>query len=166
MFKNKKSFETKKVDTLIGKETSMKGQLEAKGIIRIEGAFEGEILTASDVIIGEKAVVKADVHCYNATLAGRMEGNVNVENKLDIRANGILMGDIKAVILSIEDGAYFSGNCKMEIKDKKNDLVQLKTAEITANTEQKGDQSKDNKKENKQDEKNKNTGKYDAKNRR
>ncbi|MDO9535714.1 MAG: polymer-forming cytoskeletal protein [Bacillota bacterium] len=165
MFKNKKNFETKKVDTLIGKETSMKGQLEAKGIIRIEGAFEGEIFTASDVIIGENADVKGDVNCYNATLAGRVEGNVNVQNKLDIRANGILIGDIKAVVLSIEDGAYFSGNSKMEKKDKKNERVQLKTSEITVNTENKGVQEKENKKDYKGEE-NKNTAKNDVKQKR
>jgi cytoskeletal protein CcmA (bactofilin family) len=144
VFKNKKSFETKKIDTLIGKEASMKGKLEAKGIIRIEGAFEGEIHTASDLIVGEKALVVANIRCRNATLGGRVEGNVNAENKLDIRTNGILIGDIKALILTIEDGAYFEGNCKMEIKDKKNDRIALKRSGDGAVMENKGDQGQDN----------------------
>ncbi len=118
MFKNKKSFEAKKIDTLIGKETSMTGRLEARGIIRIDGNYEGEIYTQSDIIVGENAVIKARVKCHNITLAGRLEGNTNVENKLDIRASGVLIGNVSAAVLSVEEGAFFTGNCQMELKEK------------------------------------------------
>lgn len=117
MFK-KKIIEAKKIDTLIGKETVMNGKLEAKGIIRIDGNYEGEINTESDVIIGENAVVKAKVKCSSLTLAGRLEGSIKAENKLDIRSTGVLNGDASAAVLAVEEGAFFNGNCRMEIKEK------------------------------------------------
>lgn len=117
MFKKKK-VETKKIDTLIGKETVMNGKLEAKGIIRIDGKYEGEIETQSDIVIGEDAVVKGKLKCSNMTLAGRLEGSVKAEAKLDIRSTGVLIGDAKAALLAVEEGAIFDGNCRMEIKEK------------------------------------------------
>jgi cytoskeletal protein CcmA (bactofilin family) len=119
VLKNKINIETKKIDTVIGKETSMKGTLEAKGIIRIEGAYEGEIITQSDIIVGENAVVKANVKCSNITLAGRLEGKITAGNKFDIRSSGVMLGDVSAAVLSVEEGAFFSGNCQMEIKEER-----------------------------------------------
>ncbi len=108
------NIETKKIDTLIGKETSMKGTLEAKGIIRIEGNYEGEIITQSDIIVGESAVIKANVKCSNITLAGRLEGKITAGNKFDIRSSGVMLGDVSAAVLSVEEGAFFRGNSQME----------------------------------------------------
>ncbi|RJX26761.1 MAG: polymer-forming cytoskeletal protein [Dethiobacter sp.] len=118
MFK-KKTPEAKKVDTLIGKETSITGKLEARGILRIDGRYEGDIYAESDIIIGETALIKADVKGINITLAGRVEGNIKAENKLEIRSGGALIGDVTAAVLSIEEGSLFAGSCKMELKDQK-----------------------------------------------
>jgi cytoskeletal protein CcmA (bactofilin family) len=139
VLKKKTNIEAKKIDTLIGKETSMKGALEAKGIIRIEGTYEGEIITQSDIIVGENAVVKANVKCSNIivgenavvkanvkcsniTLAGRLEGKITAGNKFDIRSSGVMLGDVSAAVLSVEEGAFFSGNCQMERKEEKTKL--------------------------------------------
>ena len=119
VLKKKINIEAKKIDTLIGKETSMKGTLEAKGIIRIEGTYEGEIITQSDIIVGESAVIKANVKCSNITLAGRLEGKITAGNKFDIRSSGVMLGDVSAAVLSVEEGAFFSGNCQMEIKEER-----------------------------------------------
>ncbi len=107
-----------KIETLIGKETVMKGNLESKGSIRIDGSFNGDI-TAQNVIIGEEALVQALINCSNAILAGRVEGNINVEGKLDIRATGVLIGDAKLGSLAVEDGAVLVGNCKMSVREDK-----------------------------------------------
>lgn len=116
--KNKKENITGKViDTLIGPETSMSGELYAKGIVRIEGFYKGEIVTESDLIIGEKADVKGDIKCVNATVAGKIEGNMEVEKKLEIFKSGNLSGDINVGSLMIEDGAFFSGKCFMNERE-------------------------------------------------
>lgn len=113
MFKSREKTNNKKIDTLIGKETKILGKLEAKGIIRVDGFFEGDIITESDVIVGENAVVKGQVKGNNVTLAGRVEGNIESVRKLEIRSSGALIGDMVAGTISIEEGGFFTGNCKM-----------------------------------------------------
>lgn len=102
------------VDTFVGKGTFMQGNLEAEGIVHIEGYFEGEIVTKSEIIIGTEAKVKADIKAANVTLAGDLMGNVKTSEKLFIRSSGALVGDINVGSLSVEEGAFFKGNCTME----------------------------------------------------
>jgi cytoskeletal protein CcmA (bactofilin family) len=106
-----------KIDSLIGKETIMSGNLESKGSIRIDGSFHGDI-SAQNLIIGEEALVQARIKCSDAVLAGRVEGNINAEGKLDIRATGVLIGDATVGSLTVEDGAVMTGHCKMSIREE------------------------------------------------
>ncbi len=126
MFKTSKNTDPRKVDTFIGKETSMSGHLNSKGTVRVDGLFEGEIAADSDVIIGGEATVKAQVKGNNVTLAGRLEGDVEAANKLEILSSGALLGNIKTGVLSIEEGGYFSGYCNMVGHDKNKNLKKLK----------------------------------------
>jgi len=117
--KDKRVFSGKVVDTLIGAETIMTGEIQSKGIVRIEGYFKGMISTKSDVVIGEKAVVAGDITCMNASIAGKLEGNIEAEKMVDIYASGVLLGDIIVGRLMIENGAYFLGKCTMREMDEK-----------------------------------------------
>lgn len=101
------------VETLIGKGTKMSGFLQAEGTVRIEGEFEGDINTESDVVIGGEAKVQSVVKGENVTLAGRLEGSVEAAQLLEIRSSGTMLGDINVGNLVVEDGAHFSGNCQM-----------------------------------------------------
>lgn len=101
------------VETLIGEGTRMTGTLQAAGTIRIEGEFEGDVQSGSDVIIGKEAKVRALVRGGNVVLAGRLEGQVEAMQLLEIHSSGFMMGDIKVGNLMVEDGAYFSGKCEM-----------------------------------------------------
>ncbi|GEM_PF-359722 len=118
MFGSKKSAETRKVDTLIGRGTVISGNLKAKGIVRIDGTYEGDVFTEGDVVVGEDARVKAHINCENVVIAGNVEGNIEAKNKVDIRSSGAIWGDIKAAALVVEDGALFTGKSVMERKEK------------------------------------------------
>ncbi len=117
--KEKNKFNGKIINTLIGPETSMKGKLYAKGIIRIEGFFKGEIETENDLIIGEHAYIKGNINCLNATIAGRVEGNIEAKKKIEVLKSGILFGDINTGSLMMEDGSFFSGKCLMNDREEK-----------------------------------------------
>jgi cytoskeletal protein CcmA (bactofilin family) len=125
--KNKKNVNGKVVDTLVGAETSMTGELNSKGIIRIEGSFKGKIVTENNVIIGEKATVSGDVICLNASISGKLEGNIEVEKKLDVFSSGSVFGDIIVGRLMMEDGALFIGNCLMHKPEEKKSENTVKT---------------------------------------
>ncbi|MEW5919521.1 MAG: polymer-forming cytoskeletal protein [Bacillota bacterium] len=119
MFGKQKITVSQKIETLIGKETVLSGSLQSKGSIRIDGSFKGEITSRSDVIIGEDGLVQARIDCINVILAGRVEGNIKTEGKLDIRSTGVLVGDAEVGSLAVEDGAVLTGNCKMKIREDK-----------------------------------------------
>lgn len=124
MFK-KRGTASNKVDTVIGKETEIKGTLKASGLIRVDGKFEGDIQTQGDIIIGESAEVQAEIKASNLTLAGRLKGNAEIINKLEIYSKGRLTGDIKVNTLVMAEGAIFEGNSNMSA-GKQNKKIESK----------------------------------------
>jgi cytoskeletal protein CcmA (bactofilin family) len=107
-----------KVNTVLGKDTHIKGSIRAKGLIRIDGDMEGDIVTQGDVVIAENGRVTLDLKARNITVAGRFEGNLEAEGKLEIRGTGIVIGGVKTNGLLVDDGAIFSGNVEMKRKDQ------------------------------------------------
>lgn len=117
--KNKNNVDGKLINTIIGPETSMVGEIYTKGIIRIDGYFKGEIVTERDLIIGENAFFKGEIKCLNASIAGKFEGNIEAEKKVELFKSGILLGNVKVESMMMEDGAFFAGNCTMNERNKK-----------------------------------------------
>ena len=107
-----------KVNTVIGKDTSFKGTIRAKGLIRIDGEMQGDIVTPGDVVIGESGRVAAELKGRNVAVAGRFEGNLEADGKLEIRSTGIVIGGVKTNGLLVDDGAVFSGDVQMKRKDQ------------------------------------------------
>lgn len=107
-----------KVNTVIGKDTQFKGSIKSKGLIRIDGEMEGDVFTQGDVVIGESGKVNLELKARNVAVAGRFEGNLETEGKLEIRSTGIVLGNVKTNGLLVDDGAVFSGNMEMRRKDQ------------------------------------------------
>jgi cytoskeletal protein CcmA (bactofilin family) len=107
-----------KVNTVIGKDTCFKGSIKAKGLIRIDGEMEGEIETQGDVVIGEGGKVNLELKARHVAIAGRFEGSLEAEGKLEIKNSGIVIGSVKTNGLLVDDGAVFSGSMEMRQKDQ------------------------------------------------
>lgn len=107
-----------KADTVIGENTILKGTLSSKEVIHIEGETEGNIINQSDVTIGEKGKVKADLKAQNVTVAGYYEGTLEAGGKLEIKMTGQACGTFKAKTLVTEEGAVFTGNTEMKGKQQ------------------------------------------------
>ncbi|MCS7232923.1 MAG: polymer-forming cytoskeletal protein [Synergistetes bacterium] len=105
--------EKEKSETLVGGGTEIRGTMRADGTVRIDGFFEGEIFAEGDVVIGEKGTVKATLVAKNILIAGKVEGNVEARERLELVATGRLIGDIKTPNLVIADGAIFIGRSEM-----------------------------------------------------
>lgn len=115
MFGGKKTSDfIEQVDTLIGRDTNIKGSIDAKGTIRFDGQFEGEISTAGAVIIGETGNIKAQLKARAATVAGTVNGNMTITEKLELLSSAKIYGDIKVGMLIISEGAVFKGACEMK----------------------------------------------------
>jgi cytoskeletal protein CcmA (bactofilin family) len=97
----------------ISKGTTITGQIESAGIIRIDGTVKGTVKTKAKIAVGKSGCVEGDIVCTEADIEGKIDGTLLVEEKLTIRSNGNVSGDITTGKLVVEPGAVFNGNCNM-----------------------------------------------------
>lgn len=102
-------------EKILDVDASMQGTLTFKDSVnlRINGKFEGKLQTKGSLTIGEHAVVTADIIGENIVIAGRVNGNIKADKTLKLVAPACVVGDIKAPILNITEGAIFEGYCNM-----------------------------------------------------
>jgi cytoskeletal protein CcmA (bactofilin family) len=98
---------------LIGAGTTIKGDVESAGDIRIDGNLRGNLRTKGKVVIGTTGLVKGAVNCRHSDVEGKIEGKIIVNELLSLKATSTILGDIAAKRLAIEPGAKFTGNCNM-----------------------------------------------------
>lgn len=101
------------IKAFLGEGTDFKGVLTFEGTVRIDGKMEGEIHTKDTLIVGESAVVNAEINVNTVAISGMVRGNVTATGKVEVRRPGKLYGNIKTPSLFIEEGVIFEGNCSM-----------------------------------------------------
>ena len=101
----------------IDKNTVLKGAINAKTDIRIDGKLEGEVETVGRVIIGKDAVVNGKVLCANADIEGVFKGNLTVSGSLSLKAGSNVEGEVFIQKLIVESGATFNANCSMHSEE-------------------------------------------------
>ena len=97
----------------LGKGSRVTGKLVFEGPVRIEGHVEGEISAQDHLVIGEGAVVNAQIIGASVIVHGRVTGDVTAKKRLEIRAPGKLFGNITTPSLVIHEGVVFEGQCSM-----------------------------------------------------
>ncbi len=102
------------VHTIIGPESSFEGKLAFQGTVRIDGRFSGEVKTSDVLVVGESAVVKAELDVGTIIINGEVNGNIRARNSVEIHAPGRLRGNVETPRLVIDAGVIFEGTCKME----------------------------------------------------
>lgn len=94
----------------IGKSLVIKGEVTGSESLYIDGRVEGSInLPGNRVTVGRNGVVAANISAREIVIIGKVKGNLNASDKVDIRGEGSLTGDVVAQRISIEDGAFFKG---------------------------------------------------------
>lgn len=101
------------ISTVFNKNTEFYGDLTFKKSLQINGKFEGEISSGSYLVIGEEAVVRANIKADTVIIKGTVHGNVEAVTRLEIHTNGKLYGNIRTKKLMISDGVVFEGKCEM-----------------------------------------------------
>ncbi|PID29360.1 MAG: hypothetical protein CSB55_01920 [Candidatus Cloacimonadota bacterium] len=116
MFKGKNMEKNKKteISTLIGKGSSINGNLKIKGGIKIDGEIVGTVETDGFLTLGSSGLAKANVKAKECLIAGKVEGDIYVENTLELDKTAKVNGDIFSKILKIHSGAELNGNCSMK----------------------------------------------------
>jgi cytoskeletal protein CcmA (bactofilin family) len=101
----------------IGKSVVIKGELNGSEDLTIEGAVEGTIQLRDHVLtIGPNGRIKAQVFAKSVIVLGEVNGNVTASDKVDIRDNGSVDGDIVSPRVAIAEGAHFRGSVDMQRK--------------------------------------------------
>ena len=94
----------------IGASMHIKGDIRTEEELFVDGEVEGSLESQSLLTVGPKGRVRANIKAREVVIFGSVRGNVEVAEKIAIREQGSLVGDIKTAGISIDDGAYFTGS--------------------------------------------------------
>ena len=105
--------ELKPTINLLGSDVEINGALVLKQDCTIDGTLKGSITSEAAVIIGENGTIEADIKARSVIILGRVVGNVQVLEKCELKPRGVLMGDLHAPRMVIEEGATFVGRSEV-----------------------------------------------------
>ncbi|HET7212613.1 MAG TPA: polymer-forming cytoskeletal protein [Terriglobia bacterium] len=92
----------------------IEGQMTVTGgLLRLNCQFKGEIHSVGTIIVPSQGDVEADIEALQISIAGKVKGHIRATERLEIKENGILLGDVETPTLVVDPGAYFSGHCEM-----------------------------------------------------
>ena len=116
----------------IGKSLVIKGEVTGSESLFVDGKIEGAInLPGNRVTVGRNGQVAANITAREVVVLGKVRGNISASDRVDIRSEGSLTGDVAAARIAIEDGAYFKGG--IDIK-KPGDAPKTSTSSSTSST--------------------------------
>lgn len=106
----------------LDKGSKISGKLFFEGPVRIDGQVDGEISASDTVIVGESAVITAQIRAASVVIAGKVSGDIIAGKRVEIRPTAKLFGNLTTPVLVVHDGALFEGHCTMN--------AEVKTAEV------------------------------------
>ncbi len=108
-----KASSSQPIETTIGPNTHIKGNIQGDGGLRIDGVLEGNVKTTGNLVISESAKVFAEIEANNISIAGAIRGNIQA-NRAEILDTGRVWGDVKVKTVLINEGGYVSGQIIMQ----------------------------------------------------
>ena len=122
----------------IGKSLVIKGEVSGSESLYIDGRVEGTIsLPGNRLTVGPNGVVNANVTAREIVVIGKLRGNLVASDRVDIRNEGSLTGDVIAQRISIEDGAFFKGGIDIRKPGQKNADGKMEPSSTSVNAQEK-----------------------------
>jgi len=104
------------ISTVIGRSVTIRGELSASEDLYLDGHLQGTLTLPSNCLtVGPNAHVMADLNVRDITVFGRIEGNIRATGRVDLRQSAVILGDILAVRLSIEEKATIQGKIEVAL---------------------------------------------------
>jgi cytoskeletal protein CcmA (bactofilin family) len=119
------------ITTLLGRGATFEGKLTFEGTVRIDGRFKGEVFTDDTLVIGEGAIVEAQIDVGEVIIQGTVIGNVTAKRSIEIHAPGRVKGDLHTPTLQIDKGVIFEGRSFMEASAQQKPAAQPQPAKPT-----------------------------------
>ena len=124
MFQSEKSEKSEsKTSSILGPELEIHGDVKVSGSLLIYGKVFGNIQSNGAVRTANGSVIKGNISAKEAAVGGKVDGDLDVEKKVTLGDTSFLTGNLKAAILTIEEGAKFDGVCSM-LKKSKSETVE------------------------------------------
>jgi cytoskeletal protein CcmA (bactofilin family) len=102
---------------ILSSDVEIKGNLKFTGELTFEGKLEGEVQTDGLLTLGDTTVITGNINAQSVVVRGKVTGNINAKEKVEIKAKAELFGDIRATKLIIEEGVTYVG--KTEVNPNK-----------------------------------------------
>jgi len=129
------------IRAFLGEGTSFSGTLQFDGTVRFDGRFEGDVSGNDLLIIGQAAIVRADIQVGSLVVSGRVEGNIVAKKRVELLPTARVTGTIKTPGLVVSDGAVFNGTCEMRREEAKVVHLEQKREEELRGAEQRSGSS-------------------------
>jgi len=107
-----------KMESFVGSNARIKGEMTVEGTLRLDGTIEGG-LNADCVILSEKALVKGDIAAQKIVIGGTVEGNLRAKGLVEIQPKGRVLGGVFTQKLSVIEGGEINGKVEMEMEGSK-----------------------------------------------
>jgi cytoskeletal protein CcmA (bactofilin family) len=101
------------LSVLFRKESNVNGKLQFQGDLEIDGTFSGAVTTNDGLVVGEHAVINAEISCGSVIVKGDVTGNITARDMVALESGARVKGDINSPSLSIAKGATFDGSSQM-----------------------------------------------------
>ena len=111
--------ESNDIIAFVGEEVTFKGTIRYQGTVRVDGKLEGEIYTDGNLIIGQKAEIKAKIEAGTVTCQGKITGEVEAKNRVKLLSPATFEGSMMTPSLSMDEGVIFNGSCNMPKKGER-----------------------------------------------
>jgi len=105
------------VNSIIGEGTTLKGEFDLNGLLRIDGKFFGKVKTSGKVLVGKNGFAECSIVAGIVVIGGKVKGEVFASEKITLLSTGEMTGTIKTARLVIEEGVIFNGRCEV-IEDR------------------------------------------------
>jgi cytoskeletal protein CcmA (bactofilin family) len=105
-------------NTVIGSSIVIDGEISGDEDLVIQGTVKGRIALKESLIVEGSGVVEADIETQNVEIAGQVTGNISASDRVELKSDCRVVGDIKAPRVLIADGASFKGNVDMDRGNK------------------------------------------------
>jgi cytoskeletal protein CcmA (bactofilin family) len=104
-----------KLETVIGADSTITGELAIQGTVRVDGSIEGDI-RADWVIVGETGRIRGNVQARMMVVGGRIDGNIDASEIVELKDKAQVFGEICTAKLTVSEGALFDGQSSMKKK--------------------------------------------------
>lgn len=118
IFKSDSGAKPSDLNGFLDSGSHVEGELRFETSFRVDGKFNGKVISNGDLIVGEGGEVEGDLRAGQVFVSGTVRGSIRAAKRVQISAHGKVFADIDTPSLVIEDGAFFEGRCSMAREER------------------------------------------------